>query len=64
MSVTFAPTPFRTVHVTAVVPVQQSARARRSISSQVGRRGLGKRLSIREHVVGDTATVFAIYRKA
>lgn len=64
MNITFAATPFRTVHATAAVPVQQSGKARRSISSQAGRRGLGKRVTVREHVIGDTAFVFAIYRKA
>ncbi len=61
--VTFIPTPFRTVHVTATVPAGQTGKARRSIASQVGRRGLGKRLTIREHVIGDQAIVFAVYRK-
>lgn len=63
MDITFAPTPFRTVHVSATVPVSLIPKARRSIASQVGRRGLGKRLTIREHVIGDTAVVFAVYRK-
>lgn len=63
MNVTFAPTPFRTVHAMATVPAQHTGKARRSIASQAGRRGLGKRVTIREHVIGDTAIVFAIYRK-
>lgn len=63
MQIDFVPTPFRTVHVTATVPAQQAAKARRSIASQVGRRGYGKRLTVREHVIGDQAVVFAVYRK-
>lgn len=58
MSVTFLPTPYGTVHVTA--SGEDTTKIRRSIASQVGRRGLGKRLTIREHA----GTVFAIYRKA
>lgn len=57
-SISFLPTPYGTVHVTA--SGEDTARVRRSIASQVGRRGLGKRLTIREH----RGTVFAIYRKA
>jgi hypothetical protein len=63
MSVTFHATPFRTVHATAVIPAQDAGKARRSISAQAGRRGLGKRVTIREHVIGETAFVFAIYRR-
>lgn len=63
MDITFSPTPYRTVHVTATVPVDQVGKARRSIAAQVKPRGLGKRVTIREHVIGDKAIVFAIYRK-
>lgn len=59
----FNPTPFGTVHVTALVPTEDVKRTRRSIASQVGRRGLGKRLSTAEHRFGAYTRVFAIYRK-
>jgi tripartite-type tricarboxylate transporter receptor subunit TctC len=60
MTVTFAATPFSTVHVTGTGGSTDSLR--RSIASQAGKRGLGKRLSLRVDDV--TGTVFAIYRKA
>ncbi len=59
----FNPTPFGTVHVTALVPTEDVKRTRRSISSQVGRRGLGKRLTITEHCLGTHTRVISIYRK-
>lgn len=63
MNVTFSPTPYGTVHVQAVVLATEAAKAKRSIASQVGRRGLGKRLSIREHTFGRYVRIGAIYRK-
>lgn len=64
MNITFSPTPFGTVHVSAVVPVADIRKARRSIAAQVGRRGLGKRLSVREHTFGQYARIGLVYRKA
>lgn len=63
MELTFSPTPYRTVHVSVVVPVEDIAKAKRSISSQAGKRGYGKRKSVREHTFGRYATVMAIYPK-
>lgn len=63
MNVTFTPTPFGTVRADVVVPVDQIGKAKRSISSQAGRRGYGKRLSVREHRFGRLARVGIIYRK-
>ena len=63
MELTFSPTPYGTVHVSATVPSDQLAKAKRSISSQAGKRGYGKRLSVREHTFGQWARVMAIYPK-
>lgn len=63
MNITFRPTPFGTVHVSATVPVQDVKKARRSIASRVGKKGLGSRIAVREHEFGDNCEVFAIYRK-
>lgn len=53
------PTPFGTAHYTAtgtdVTEVKKSIRK--------AAKGHGRALSIREHTVGRTVTVFAIYRK-
>lgn len=63
MNVEFTPTPFRTVHVSAVVPASDVTRVKRSIASQAGKRKLGKRVTLREHSFGGTVHLFAIYRK-
>ncbi len=60
MTVKFQPSPFGSVHVTGTG--DSPDKLRRSIASQAGRRGLGKRLTLRVDDV--TGTVFAIYRKA
>lgn len=64
MNVSFSPTPFGTVHASVVVPAEDAAKAKRSISSQAGKRHYGKRLSIREHTFGRFVRIGAIYRKA
>ena len=53
-------TPFGTVHITATGPDEASAK--RAVSSAA--RGHGRAITRRSHSVGDTVTVFAIYRKA
>ena len=63
MNITFSPTPFGTVHVETVAPVQDASKAKRKISAQVSPRGLGKRLSLREHRFGSYVKIGAIYRK-
>jgi len=66
MFITFAPTPFRTVHVTtkATGPASAATHLKRISTKEAKRRGLGERISRRSHVIGDTVTVFDIYRKA
>lgn len=64
MNITFTPTPFGTVRADVVCPADQVGKAKRSISAQAGRRGLGKRISVRAHVFGRYARVGVIYRKA
>lgn len=66
MFITFAPTPFRTVHVTTtgLGPESIASHLKRISTTSARRHGLGKRISRRSHVIGDTVTVFDIYRKA
>lgn len=64
MNVTFTPTPFGTVRADVTCPASDISRAKRSISAQAGRRGLGERLSVREHIFGQYARIGVIYRKA
>lgn len=70
MDITFNPTPFRTVHATATHQVDfgvtggvESA-VKRSLTGAAKREGLGKRVTRRSHVIGNTVTVFDIYRKS
>ena len=63
MKLTFSPTPYGTVHVAVNEPAEDIAKAQRSISSQAGKRGNGKRLSVREHTFGQWASVMGIYPK-
>lgn len=63
MDITFQPTPFGTVRVDLVVPVADVGKVKRSVSSQAGKRHLGKRLSVREHRFGSLVRVGIIYRK-
>lgn len=61
---TYSPTPFGTVVVEAIVPVEEIGKFKRSVSATAKRKGLGKRLSVREHTFGRYARVGLIYRKA
>jgi hypothetical protein len=63
VTIKVSPTPFGTVHVTALIPASQIAKGRRSFASQVGRYGVGKRLSVIEHQTGQWVRIRAIYRK-
>lgn len=63
MNIKFSATPFRTVRADVVVPVSEATRAKRSISAQAGKRGLGKRLSVREHTFGRYVRIGVIYSK-
>ena len=61
-NVSSTPTPFGTVHFTATgigVDVSVAKKALRKAA-----KGHGRALSVREHTIGHTVTVFAIYRKA
>jgi len=68
--ITFQPTPFRTVHSTATqtfdfgVPSGAESQLKGQQTRLAKPRGLGEIVTRRTHVVGDTVTVFSIYRKA
>jgi hypothetical protein len=66
MFITFAPTPFKTVHVTTqgIGPESAASHLKRISTKEAKRRGLGERISRRSHVIGNRVTVFDIYRKA
>lgn len=66
MFITSQPTPFGTVHLTARAtgPESASPSLKRIVTREAKRRGLGERISRRSHAIGDTITVFDIYRKA
>lgn len=53
------PTPFGTAHYTATGT--DATEVKKSIRKAA--KGHGRALSIREHVIGQVVTVFAIYRK-
>jgi hypothetical protein len=57
-------TPFRTVHIQATDHAAHERTLKSSVTRQAKSLGLGKRLTRRSHVIGNTVTVFDIYRKA
>jgi hypothetical protein len=64
MFITFAPTPFRTVHSTATGPAAGESQLKGQQTRHAKARGLGEMVSRRVHTIGAEVTVFSIYRKA
>lgn len=63
MNIRFSPTPFGTVHATATGPAGQVSQLKGKVTRQAKANGLGEQVTRRSHVIGDTATVFTVYRK-
>lgn len=60
-NVVSTPTPFGTVHFTAIGLGVDVATAKKALRKAA--KGHGRPLTTREHVIGHTVTVFAIYSK-
>lgn len=64
MNVKITPTPFGTIHYTITsAPYEADALANAKKALRKAAKGHGRALSVREHTIGHTVTVFAIYRK-
>ena len=64
MTVTCTPTPFGTLHFTVTSAAYEAdavASAKKALRKAA--KGHGRPLTVREHTIGHTVTVFAIYRK-
>lgn len=64
MTVTVQPTPFGTLHYTAVSSAYEAdavAACKKAIRKAA--KGHGRALTVREQIIGHQVTVFAIYRK-
>lgn len=64
MNIDAIPTPFGTVHFTATGPAGKAPQVKALVTRHAKALGLGGRVSQRSHVIGNTVTVFASYRKA
>ncbi len=60
--IAFQATPFGTVHVTATGPASKESQLKGKVTREAKTRGLIP-VSRRAHTIGDTVTVFTIYRK-
>lgn len=62
MNIEFTPTPFGTIHATAHAPADKESQLKAQVTRRAKPLGLTQ-LSRRSHVIGDTVTVFTIYRR-